>query len=86
MKIIFHKSFEKKYKKLSEKIKLKIKEKNILFAEDPYNTTLNNHALNGKYTGYRSININRGMRIIYKLLDKDTALFVEVGTHSKLYS
>ncbi|MEK7589768.1 MAG: type II toxin-antitoxin system mRNA interferase toxin, RelE/StbE family [Patescibacteria group bacterium] len=86
MKIIFHKSFEKKYKKLSEKIKLKIKEKNILFVKDPYNTTLNNHALNGKYTGYRSININGDIRIIYKLLDKDTALFVEVGTHSKLYS
>ena len=73
-------------KNFLKKIKLKIKEKNILFVKDPYNTTLNNHALNGKYTGYRSININGDIRIIYKLLDKDTALFVEVGTHSKLYS
>lgn len=86
MKIIFHKSFEKKYKKLPKKIKFKVKEKNILFVIDPYNTTLNNHALHGKYTGYRSISITEDIRIIYKLLDKDTVLFVEISTHSKLYS
>lgn len=86
MKIVFHKSFEKRYKKLSEKIKQKVKERNILFEKDPYNPILNNHALNGKYMGYRSISVTGDIRIIYKFLDKDTALFSEIGTHSELYS
>ena len=86
MRIIFHKSFEKKYKKLSANIKRKIKERNVLFMSDPYNPSLNNHSLQGKYLGYRSFNITGDLRIIYKLLNNDTAVFVEVGTHSELYS
>jgi mRNA interferase YafQ len=85
MKIIFHKSFEKQYRKLSNKIKLKVKERNLLFVEDPYNPILNNHALHGKYMGYRSINITENMRVIYKFLDKNTVLFSEIGIHNKLY-
>ena len=86
MKIIFHKTFEKRYKKFPGKIKQKIKERNILFEKDPYNPILSNHALNGKYTGYRSISVTGNIRIIYKFLDKDTVLFSELGTHSELYS
>ena len=81
MKIIFHKTFEKQYKKFPDKIRQRIKERNILFEKDPYN-----HALNGKYSGYRSISVTGNIRIIYKFLDKDTVLFSELGTHSKLYS
>ena len=86
MKIVFHKNFEKRYKKLSNNIKQKVKEKNILFEKDPYNLVLNNHALNGKHMGYRSISITGDIRIIYKFLDKDIVLFSEIGTHSELYS
>lgn len=86
MKIIFHKIFEKQYKKFPDKIKKRIKDRNILFEKDPYDPILNNHALNGKYMGYRSISITGNIRIIYKFLDKDTVLFSEIGTHSELYS
>ena len=86
MKIVFHKSFEKRYRKLPDNIKKKVKERNILFGKDPYNPILNNHALNGKYMGYRSISITGDIRIIYKFLDKDIVLFSEIGTHSELYS
>lgn len=85
MKIIFHRNFEKKYQKLPENIKLKIKEKNIIFANDPFDPILNNHALNGKFLGYRSINISGNIRAIYKLVTIDVALFTNIGTHSDLY-
>lgn len=85
MKILFHRIFEKRYKKLPDKIKQRVKERNILFEKDPYNPILNNHALNGKYMGYRSISVTGNIRIIYKFLNKDTALFSDVGTHSELY-
>ncbi len=86
MRIVFHRNFEKSYKKIPSKIKTKVKEINILFLEDQFNPILNNHALSGKYSGYRSINITGNIRIIYKYLKRDTFLFSEIGTHSRLYS
>jgi len=85
MNIQFHKVFEKKYKKLPFKLKLKVKERNKLFSEQPFDPILNNHSLHGKYLGYRSINVTGDIRVIYKLLDKNTALFVDIDTHNKLY-
>ena len=86
MRIVFQKSFEKQYKKLPKKIKQKVQERNILLGKDPYNPVLNNHSLHGKYVGYRSISVTGNLRIIYKFLGKNTVLFVEIGTHSDLYS
>ncbi|HLD19845.1 MAG TPA: type II toxin-antitoxin system mRNA interferase toxin, RelE/StbE family [Patescibacteria group bacterium] len=85
MKIKFHQNFEKKYKKLSARLKLKIKERNVLFAHNPFDALLNNHALKGKYVGYRSINITGDIRVVYKLIDVDLSLFVTIDTHSNLY-
>ncbi len=85
MKIKFHKNFEKKYKRLPVKLKQKVKERNKIFSQDPFEPILNNHALQGKYYGYRSINVTGDIRIIYKFLDKNTALFVDVDSHSNLY-
>jgi len=85
MKIKFHKSFEKKYKKLPAKLKSKVKERNKIFSENLFDPILNNHALQGKYSGYRSINITGDVRIVYKFLDKSVALFVDIDSHSNLY-
>lgn len=85
MKIKFHKNFEKKYKKLSAKLKSKVKERNKIFFEDPFDPILNNHALRGRYYGYRSINITGDIRVVYKFLDKNTTLFVDIDSHSNLY-
>jgi addiction module RelE/StbE family toxin len=86
MKIIFQKSFEKCYKKLPNKIKLKVQERNILFEKNPNDPILNNHALHGKYAGYRSINITGNLRALYEQLNKNTVQFVIIDNHSNLYS
>jgi len=86
MKIKFHKNFEKKYKKLPAKLKCKVKARNKLFSEDPFDPILNNHALQGKYSGYRSINVTGDLRIIYRLLGTSVALFVDIDSHSNLYT
>ena len=86
MEIFLHKNFVKKYDKLRSGEKKRFKERRDIFLKDPYNPILNNHALNGKYMGYRSISVAGNIRIIYKFLDKDTVLFSEMGTHSELYS
>lgn len=85
MRIIFHKNFEKRYKKLPEKIKKKVKERNIVFEANPFSPILNNHPLHGIYDGYRSIEVAGNIRMVYKLLATNVALFTEVGTHPQLY-
>ncbi len=86
MKIIFHQSFNKSYLKLREKEKIKFKERVIIFLEDKFNPILNNHPLKGRYKGYRSINVGGDTRAIYKMINEEACLFVDVGTHGRLYS
>lgn len=86
MKITLSKNFLKKYDRLRVGEKRKFKERRSIFLNDSKNPILNNHALHGKYIGYRSISITGNIRVIYKFLSKDTVIFSEIGTHSKLYS
>jgi addiction module RelE/StbE family toxin len=53
--------------------------------KDPFAKSLNNHALVGKYKGYRSINVTGDFRSIYWLQKSDVGIFVAIGMHSQLY-
>ena len=85
MKYHLHKSFVKAYRKLPDKPKKVVKEKLALFCENPFLQELNNHALSGKYQGYRSINITGDYRAVYKKIRKQEVIFVILGSHSHLY-
>ena len=85
MKIIFHKNFERKYKKLPESIKEKFRDRRDIFLENSFDPILNNHALTGKYFGYRSIDVTGDVRVIFGQVEKEVAKFVNIGTHSQLY-
>ncbi len=85
MEIIFHKNFYKDLKSLDSRSRAKAIDRIEFFAMDKFNTILNNHALKGEYEGYRSINISGDIRAIYKEVEKDTAIFIAIGTHSNLY-
>lgn len=84
MIVYLHKSFKKHYKKLTQSQKKKFKERRDLFIQDEFDPVLNNHALKGKYQGYRSINVTGDLRIVYKREVEDI-IFVAVDSHSNLY-
>ena len=84
MRIKLHKNFEKGYKKLTPAEKKKFKERRDLFLQDEFNPILNNHALKGKYLGYRSINISGDLRALYKT-EGNQIIFVAINSHSNLY-
>lgn len=86
MKIKLHKKFTKKFSKLNKKERSKCKNKLNLFLDDPFHKRLNNHALQGKYKGLRSINISGNLRAIYEMTNNNTVFFIDLGTHSNLYS
>lgn len=84
MKISYSKNFIKQAKKLPNKVQIALQSKLKLFAEDPLDSRLRNHALKGEYKSYRSIDITGDFRALYLTRD-DEAVFDVVGTHSQLY-
>ena len=86
MHVRFHKNFDKKQLKLRTGEKNKVKERIIIFSQNPFDLLLHNHPLLGKYQGYRSINITADIRALYKVVSENEVLFVFLGTHSELYS
>jgi addiction module RelE/StbE family toxin len=86
MIVHFHKNFEKSYQKLGKEEKEKAKNRLKIFMDDPFCRQLNNHPLKGKYEDYRSINISGDLRAVYKYISDNECVFVEIGTHSELYS
>jgi addiction module RelE/StbE family toxin len=85
MTIDFHKSFHKQASILKPAQKDRLKKTLLIFADDPYHPDLYNHPLTGEWKGFRSISFGGDWRAHYKIMDKETVLFVAAGTHSQLY-
>ncbi len=86
MQVFLHTTFDKKYRKLPEKLQLQVEERLIRFKENPSDPQLRHHPLKGKYQNHFSINITGDYRAIYKVVAQDAVEFVDVDTHGKLYS
>lgn len=85
MDVDFTKAFNKQFEKLSEKKQRRSKAAVDLFVSNTTVTSLRNHALKGKWFGYRSISAGGDFRLHFKVINQNTVLFVAVGTHSQLY-
>lgn len=85
MKVKFQKSFTNQFKRLSKTQKQLVTNAIELFTEDPMHNSLRNHPLKDKWVNYRSIIADDDLRVHYRVIDKDTALFVAVDTHDELY-
>jgi mRNA-degrading endonuclease YafQ of YafQ-DinJ toxin-antitoxin module len=55
-----------------------------VFTKDQFDSRLNNHKLQGKKKGTRSINITGDVRVHYQEIDGGF-LFLNIGTHAELY-
>ncbi len=76
--------FDKQYSRLNPKIKQQFKERLGRFSANPFDVTLKNHPLKGKYKHCRSINITGDIRAVYTVED-GSVVFGFIGTHSQLY-
>lgn len=86
MKLYFTKRFDKKLKRCDEKKREKCVRRLDLFRQEPYHQLLRLHPLKGEYTAYWSINITGDLRGIFRYIDDSTVVFVDLDTHSNLYS
>lgn len=83
--IDFTKSFSKQFKVLHPKQREHFYERLDLFKKNPHDKALRDHALKGKYIGYRSIDIERDLRALYYVKGDTIVIFGFIGTHSQLY-
>jgi addiction module RelE/StbE family toxin len=79
------KTFDKQYSKLNDKTKTIYKSCISIFKSNPFDFRLHNHALKGKYLGYRSIDITGDVRALYTVKGNIVIIFGFIGTHSQLY-
>jgi len=81
-KIAVSPDFDKNYSKLPKHIQKIAKKRISWFQANSYDTRLKTHTLAGKLQGLHSFWINREYRILFRFVNKDTALFITIGTHS----
>lgn len=86
MEYILSKNFEKSFRKLNKKAKDRALDKIEIFVDNPFEPSLKNHPLSGKFSNYRSINVTGDIRIIDRPLGKNLVVFEDIGSHSKLYN
>jgi len=79
------KAFDKQYAKLNLKVKNSFKIRLELFKANPFDISLRNHALKGKYLGFRSIDVTGDVRALYTTQGDTVIIFGFIGTHSQLY-
>ncbi len=85
MQINYHKKFLKDFDRLNTKIQQKFFERLRIFSRNPFDAVLNNHAVDGVYPGWRSINITGDFRALYEIPSENAVKFMRIGTHSELY-
>jgi addiction module RelE/StbE family toxin len=86
MQIKFSKKFEKQLVKQPQKIRTQFNNRLELWKRDRSNAQLRDHRLSGKYTGYRSINVNGDIRALYYEKGDVIIIFAFIGSHSQLYN
>lgn len=88
MRIVYDPVFFEKLKKVDVKIRKSVKVRILLFSKNPHDPQLNNHPLQRRWQGYRSIDITADWRAIFKevtIRNDIVAYFVAIGTHKQLY-
>lgn len=85
MEIEFSSHFIKRARRLSTEDKLILAERTKWFASNSDDPRLKIHPLTGKLKGLFGFSIKRKKRVKFSFLDKNTALFIDVGSHDEVY-
>lgn len=87
MKTFFTKTFKKHYTKRIlpyKNLDKRFEERRALFLQNPKHPLLDDHALKGSRSSFRSFSITGDIRLIY-YLEGETAYFIDIGTHNQVY-
>lgn len=77
--------FERRYKKLPLRIKIKAEERERVFVSSPFDARLNTHKLHGKDRDLWAYSVDNRYRIKFIFLDDHRVLYLDIGTHDEVY-
>jgi len=83
--IEFSSFFKRRLKKLNPQVLNKLPKLFKLFINNPFHPKLKAHKLKGKLKNCYAFYITPNIRIIFKFLNKSTAIFINIGTHDQVY-
>jgi len=81
MKIYYSSKFEKEYKNLPKKVRIKAEKKEVVFRKNAFDNRLKTHRLKGILRDYWTFSIDYHYRIIFEFRDQRNIWFHSVGTH-----
>ena len=85
MEIYYADEFEKGYIKLPKQIKAKAETQEKLFINNPFYPSLHTEKLSPKSREVWSFRIDKNYRIIFRFLNNDKVIFLNVGHHHWIY-
>lgn len=77
--------FVKRARRLSKQERDSLDLRTEWFQKHPGDSRLKTHSLTGKLKGFFSFSISFGKRVKYIVVDKNKAVFVDVGSHDEVY-
>ena len=85
MKVFFTDFFKKRLQKLSQKVQRQFEKRFDIFLRDPSHPLLKVHPLKGNLAGLRAFSVTGDYRVTYRILDRDSVKFIDIGTHAQVY-
>lgn len=83
--IVFDAHFEKKFeahkKRLSKKELENLRERFIIFKNNPFDNRLRTHKLKGKLKDYWVFSVSYSDRLLFRFLSKDKIFLIDIGDH-----
>lgn len=57
-----------------------------VFIMDPFADVLRTHKLSGPLKGRWSFSVEHDLRVVFRFIEPDRAIFEEIGSHDEVYS
>lgn len=70
---------------VNPELKTEVDQKVRWFQNNPQDTRLRNHQLAGRLSGKWAFSVTGDIRIVYEWTGKNTARFLAIGVHQKVY-
>ena len=57
-----------------------------IFVTDPHSEVLRTHKLAGRLKGNWSFSVGYDLRVVFRFIESDKAIFEDIGSHDEVYS
>ena len=87
IKVFWDQGFKRIYKKKvknDEELKKRFWDAMELFSKEPFSPRLRTHKLTGKLEGFWAFSVTFHRRGIFKFLDKNEVLLIDIGGHDEV--